>query len=275
MIELNPDRARRAGGADRQPHGGGRGDAGGRALVGPRRLLGGAQPAPRRAAPLARGDGAGRRARRRPRRPTALAVSSRLLQLDYAWRLGMDREEAARLERRGGGDRDADRRPALAGAAADAASARPGARADDARTGSQGVAEANRLADESGDLHLRVAIRAAGAYAYLCAADFERLRRRRRRGARARRRRPQRRAPGSSSAARSPGRLMGKGDRPPRARRSRARREELLRPAPADRRGAGRSRRRRAGPAARRRMLLAMQGEARGGRGARRGATAS
>jgi tetratricopeptide (TPR) repeat protein len=38
-----------------------------------------------------------------------------------------------------------------------------------------GVTEASRLADESGDLHLRVAIRAAGAYAHLCAADFDRL----------------------------------------------------------------------------------------------------
>jgi tetratricopeptide (TPR) repeat protein len=38
-----------------------------------------------------------------------------------------------------------------------------------------GVTEATRLADESGDLHLRVAIRAAGAYAHLCVADFERL----------------------------------------------------------------------------------------------------
>ncbi|HSR94840.1 MAG TPA: tetratricopeptide repeat protein, partial [Solirubrobacterales bacterium] len=33
--------------------------------------------------------------------------------------------------------------------------------------------ETNRLADESGDLHLRVALRGGSAYAYLCAGDFE------------------------------------------------------------------------------------------------------
>jgi tetratricopeptide (TPR) repeat protein len=36
-----------------------------------------------------------------------------------------------------------------------------------------GVAAANRLADESGDDYLRVAIRTASGYAHLCAADFE------------------------------------------------------------------------------------------------------
>jgi tetratricopeptide (TPR) repeat protein len=36
-----------------------------------------------------------------------------------------------------------------------------------------GVADANRLADESGDEYLRIAIRAAGAYAHLCAGDFD------------------------------------------------------------------------------------------------------
>ncbi len=35
------------------------------------------------------------------------------------------------------------------------------------------VAETNRLADESGDLHLRIAMRAAGSYAFLCTADFD------------------------------------------------------------------------------------------------------
>ena len=48
---------------------------------------------------------------------TALAVVSRLLQLDYAWRLGMDRDAGRQAGRRGDGDRRADRRPALAGAA--------------------------------------------------------------------------------------------------------------------------------------------------------------
>ncbi len=104
----------------------------------------------------------------------ALAVSSRLLQLDYAWRLGMERERVARLE----GEAEA-----IARRVGDLRSlallqmlrfARPGLE----QTTTEwiaGVAEAKRLADESGDHHLRVAIRAAGAYAYLCAARFEDL----------------------------------------------------------------------------------------------------
>jgi adenylate cyclase len=106
----------------------------------------------------------------------ALALSSRLLQLDYAWRLGMEREELARLEAEAGeiATRTGDLR-ALA-LLQMLRSARPGLE----QTTSEwiaGVAEAKRLADESGDIHLRVAIRAAGAYAYLCAADFEGLER--------------------------------------------------------------------------------------------------
>jgi class 3 adenylate cyclase/tetratricopeptide (TPR) repeat protein len=106
----------------------------------------------------------------------ALAIASRLRQLDYAWRLGMDREEAARLET------EASEIAARAGDLRSLAllqmlrSARPGLE----QTTSEwiaGVAEAKRLADESGDLHLRVAIRAAGSYAYLCAADFDELER--------------------------------------------------------------------------------------------------
>jgi class 3 adenylate cyclase/tetratricopeptide (TPR) repeat protein len=104
----------------------------------------------------------------------ALAVSSRLLQLDYAWRLGMEREEAARLEA------EAEEIATRIGDLRSLAllrmqlSARPGLEQGTADW-IAGVAEAKRLADESGDRHLRVAIRAAGAYAYLCAADFERL----------------------------------------------------------------------------------------------------
>jgi tetratricopeptide (TPR) repeat protein len=37
----------------------------------------------------------------------------------------------------------------------------------------EAVEEVNRLADESGDLHLRVGLRGAAAYAYLCAGDFD------------------------------------------------------------------------------------------------------
>jgi class 3 adenylate cyclase/tetratricopeptide (TPR) repeat protein len=104
----------------------------------------------------------------------ALAVSSRLLQLDYAWRLGMNREEVSRLEAEAGeiATRIGDLRSlALLQMLR---SARPGLE----QTTSEwiaGVDEASRLADESGDHHLRVAIRAAGAYAYLCAADFKGL----------------------------------------------------------------------------------------------------
>jgi class 3 adenylate cyclase/tetratricopeptide (TPR) repeat protein len=105
---------------------------------------------------------------------TALAVTSRLLQLDYAWRLGMDREEAARLER------EAEEIATRIGDLRSLAllrmlrSGRPGIE-QTTSAWIEGVAEANRIADESGDPYLRVAIRAAGAYAYLCAADFDRL----------------------------------------------------------------------------------------------------
>jgi class 3 adenylate cyclase/tetratricopeptide (TPR) repeat protein len=104
----------------------------------------------------------------------ALAVSSRLLQLDYAWRLGMGREEMARLEA------EAEEIATRTGDLRSLAllrmllSARPGLEQGTAEW-IAGVTEASRLADESGDHHLRVAIRAAGAYAFLCAADFELL----------------------------------------------------------------------------------------------------
>jgi class 3 adenylate cyclase/tetratricopeptide (TPR) repeat protein len=105
---------------------------------------------------------------------TALAVSSRLLQLDYAWRLGMDREEA----------------DALASEAAEIAerigdvhslallrlltSARPGV----AESSAEWVAaaeEASQLADGTGDPALRIAVRSAGAYAFMCAGDLDAL----------------------------------------------------------------------------------------------------
>ncbi len=103
---------------------------------------------------------------------TAMAVMSRLLQLDYAWRLGMDKEEEARLVAEA---------EAIATATGDlrslallrtATSTRPGM-PHHADAWLAAVAEANRLADEAGDLHLRVAIRAAGSYAHLCAGDFD------------------------------------------------------------------------------------------------------
>jgi class 3 adenylate cyclase/tetratricopeptide (TPR) repeat protein len=102
----------------------------------------------------------------------ALAVTSRLLQLQFAWRLGMDSEEAARLvaEAEEIATRTGDLHSlAMLGLAT---SGRPGV-AHVAKEWLAAVAETNRLADEADDLHLRIAVRAAGAYAFLCAGDFD------------------------------------------------------------------------------------------------------
>jgi class 3 adenylate cyclase/tetratricopeptide (TPR) repeat protein len=103
---------------------------------------------------------------------TALAVTSRLLQLDFAWRLGMDPDEEATLvaEATELAERTGDLR-ALA-LLKMATEARPGL-LQDTDTWIAAADEASRLADESGDLHLRVAIHAASAYARLCAGDFD------------------------------------------------------------------------------------------------------
>ncbi|HET6571241.1 MAG TPA: adenylate/guanylate cyclase domain-containing protein [Solirubrobacterales bacterium] len=100
-----------------------------------------------------------------------LAVSARLRQLDYAWRLGMDADEEARLAREAEeiATRTNDLRSLTLLRALTAG--RPGRERD----GAEWIAttdEVNRLADESGDHHLRVAIRAATTYAHLCAADY-------------------------------------------------------------------------------------------------------
>lgn len=102
----------------------------------------------------------------------ALAVTSRLLQLDYAWRLGMDSEEEARLAAEA--EEIATRRGDLRGLALlqTATAARPGM-IHEAGPWIAAAEEANRLADESGDHHLRVAIRGIGAFARLCAGDFD------------------------------------------------------------------------------------------------------
>jgi class 3 adenylate cyclase/tetratricopeptide (TPR) repeat protein len=102
----------------------------------------------------------------------ALAVASRLQQLQYAWRLGMDSEEEARLVAEA--EQIATRKGDLHSLAMLrlATAARPGMR-HEAATWIEAVAEINRLADESGDPHLRVAMRSAGAYAFLCVGDFE------------------------------------------------------------------------------------------------------
>ncbi|HEU5143421.1 MAG TPA: adenylate/guanylate cyclase domain-containing protein, partial [Solirubrobacterales bacterium] len=101
----------------------------------------------------------------------ALSVSSRLQLLDLAWRLGMDREEEARMKAEA--EEIAGRYGELRALALLAMTdARPGQphRAEEWIAAGK---ESNRLADESGDLHLRVAVRGATAYAYLCAGDFE------------------------------------------------------------------------------------------------------
>jgi adenylate cyclase len=102
---------------------------------------------------------------------TAMAVMSRLLQLDYAWRVGMDDDEEARLIAEA--EEIATRTEDLRSLALlrTATSTRPGM-PHHADTWLAAVAETIRLADESGDLHLRIAIRAAGSYAHLCAGDF-------------------------------------------------------------------------------------------------------
>jgi adenylate cyclase len=102
----------------------------------------------------------------------AMAIASRLAQLQYAWRVGMELDEQARL---------LSEAEEIAGRRGDlhsltllrlTASALPGVqRHTDEWLAA--VEETRRLADESGDRHLQVAIRAAGAYAYLCAADFD------------------------------------------------------------------------------------------------------
>jgi class 3 adenylate cyclase/tetratricopeptide (TPR) repeat protein len=102
----------------------------------------------------------------------AMAVMSRLLQLDFAWRLGMDDEEEARLttEAQEIATRTGDLHSlALLKVATDARPGMPHA----APAWLDAVAETVRLADESGDSHLQIAIRAAGSYAHLCSGDFD------------------------------------------------------------------------------------------------------
>jgi class 3 adenylate cyclase/tetratricopeptide (TPR) repeat protein len=102
----------------------------------------------------------------------ALGLLSRMMQLDYAWRLGMEREQAEALaaEAEATATRIGDLRSlALLKLLT---SARPGVayRASDWIAAAE---ESIRLADESGDLDLRVAIRGAGCYAQMCAGDLD------------------------------------------------------------------------------------------------------
>src|SRR5260221_2589648 len=102
---------------------------------------------------------------------TAMAGMSRLLQLDFAWRLGMDSEEEARLAAEA--EEIATRTGNLGSLALlkMATAVRPGM-TNEAKAWLAGAGEPNRLAEESGALHVRVAVRGGSAYAYLCAGDF-------------------------------------------------------------------------------------------------------
>jgi len=106
----------------------------------------------------------------------AMAVMSRLQQLDFAWRLGMDDEEEARLTAEA--EEMATRTEDLHSLAMlrVARDVRPGM-PHVASTWMRAVEETVEIADRTDDLHLRVAIRAAGSYAYLCSGDFDRFER--------------------------------------------------------------------------------------------------
>ena len=102
----------------------------------------------------------------------ALGVFSRLLQLDYAWRLGMERERVDALveEAREIAARTDDLRSLTLLRFLE--SARPGLD-QHASDWTRATDEAIALADESGDEALRIAVRTAGSYSYLVAGDLE------------------------------------------------------------------------------------------------------
>jgi len=102
----------------------------------------------------------------------ALAIHSRLLQLQYAWRVGMSREEEGRLaaEAEEIAKRQNDLHSLVLLKVATAV--RPGL-PHHGPDWIEAVRETVELADQTGDRHLRAAVRGAGAYAYLCVADFE------------------------------------------------------------------------------------------------------
>ncbi len=104
----------------------------------------------------------------------ALAMLSRMLQLEYAWRLGMDPAEAEDL---------AATATAIAERRGDVSSlallklltgARPGV-AEGADEWVAAAGEAVDLADGTGDPALRIAVRSASAYAEICAGDLDAL----------------------------------------------------------------------------------------------------
>jgi adenylate cyclase len=103
---------------------------------------------------------------------SVLGVFSRLLQLDYAWRLGMEKgrvdtllEEAREIATRLGDLRSLTLLKMME-------SVRPGLE-QDATTWTDEANEAVALADRSGDDALRVAVRTAGSYSYICAGRWD------------------------------------------------------------------------------------------------------
>jgi class 3 adenylate cyclase/tetratricopeptide (TPR) repeat protein len=105
---------------------------------------------------------------------TSLSVISRMLQLEYAWRLGMERKRADKL---------AAEAAEIAGGCGDLRSlallkllsaARPGV-AEHTDEWVAAADEAIALADQSGDRALRAAVRGASAYSHMCAGDLDRI----------------------------------------------------------------------------------------------------
>jgi class 3 adenylate cyclase/tetratricopeptide (TPR) repeat protein len=102
----------------------------------------------------------------------AMGTASRLAQIQFAWRVGMDLDEQERLLDEA--EEIANRRGDLHSMAIlkMSRSARPGLQQHTDDWLAQ-VEEMTRIADQADDPHLQVAIRAAGAYAYLVAGDFD------------------------------------------------------------------------------------------------------
>jgi class 3 adenylate cyclase len=104
----------------------------------------------------------------------SLALASRMLQLEYAWRLGMDRGRAEALAAeaeeiaRGCGDL---RSLALLKILSSAVPGAPGHVEEWARAAEEAIA----LADESGDPGLRAAIRGAATYPHMFSGEVDRM----------------------------------------------------------------------------------------------------
>ncbi|HYC81286.1 MAG TPA: hypothetical protein VEB65_05840, partial [Solirubrobacterales bacterium] len=103
-----------------------------------------------------------------------MSLFSRTLQLEYAWRLGIDREELESLVAEA---------EAIATELEDAGaltmlkllvSARPGI-AQSASEWVAAIGQALELAERSGEPALRIAVLAAGAYAHMCAGNLDRV----------------------------------------------------------------------------------------------------